>query len=272
MNRTKLDIYVSKISKKIFDWIENPITESVAFALAIIAIFFYFVSPHLPELNLKEGDLTNFGNFIEWFGVPYGLLIASVLVNVWTQFETTDREFDREADGVLALYNTCSLIADIKTRELINMILLHYAEHTRNRYSEEHINNTLKQIGEKRLVWIRKIIGELLLQDDKNEIVATELFRLVNKVIDDRGDRLAFAKQKMPKPVLALSFISSILWLLPFFTLSFSKPFIQILYIGGTTFVVASLMLIITDLDDPFHGTWRINHESWDDLVHKIKR
>lgn len=272
MKKFQVDNFFSNTYQRIFIWIENPITESIAFALTVIAIFLYLVSPHLSELNLQEGDLANFGNFIEWFGVPYGLLITLVLVNVWTQFETTNREFDREADGVFALFNTYSLISDIRTKKLVNTILYYYVKHTRNQYSEEYKNNTLKHIGEKRLIWVRQLTGNLLLQTDKNDILVAELFRLVNKVIDDRGDRLSFSKQRMPKPVLILSLISSILWLMPFFTLSFSDTFIQILYLGGTTFVVTSLLLIIVDLDDPFYGTWRINHDSWDELLLEIKK
>lgn len=273
MKKVSLD----RIYKFFVSFIDNPIAESAALALALIAAFYYFIYPKLPTLGFNEADLINFGNFIEWFGVPYGLLLAYVLVNVWTQYETTKREFDREADGILSLYNTCLVITDKPTQKLVNMILYYYVGHTKKCYAQEFAQdddgkgNTLRFIGGKRLNWIRRIIGNLVVHKTENEVLTTELFRLINKIIDDRGDRIAFSRQRLPGPVLLLSFIASFLWAMPFFSLSFSNPFIQFLYLGGVTFVITSLLLIIVDLNDPFNGSWQIRNDSWEKLYIEIK-
>ncbi|HJZ06101.1 MAG TPA: hypothetical protein VJ327_09705 [Patescibacteria group bacterium] len=228
--------------------------------------------PFLLWLNVTSNDYGNVQQFIEWFGVPYGLLLALVLVNVWTQHDTTDRAFDREADAILALYNTFCLIEDRRLEKSAATEIKKYIEHVRRFYTEEYKENQnrLREVGDDLLNDIRKLIGKLI-KRRKDKVITAELLRLVNELIDDRGDRLSYSKQRMPKPVLSLAIISSILWLAPFFVLKFESFLVGAFFLGGVTFVVVSILLIVYDLDFPFTGMWVIELDTWEDLLNKIK-
>jgi hypothetical protein len=196
------------------------------------------------------------------------LLLALVVVNVWNQFDTADRAFDREADAVLKVYDTFLLASN---RNLINKAkcFLHiYVKHVERHYYDEFENRTKASVGD--YILSKKIRGAvgLLLNSKvkKNEILATELLRLVNDLIDARGDRLAHTKQQTPIPVLMLSFVTSFIWLIPFFSLDFESLGLGIFFIGGVVLVVVSILFIIVDLDDPIGGTWDVNLDSWDEL------
>jgi hypothetical protein len=272
MERSQTNNLMSRIRiyQGLINLLDNSLTHGIAVALTIVA-FYLFLFPFLPKIALTESDLTTIGNFIEWFGVPYGLLLALVLVNVWTEFESTDRAFDREVDTIYALYNTFLLIADAKTKKYVYLCLYCYIEHVIANCKVEPKVQALKLRGDKLLNHIRKLTGRLVVQKKEYEVLTTELLRLVNKLIDFRGDRLSFSKQRMPKPVLYLSFISSALWLVPFFALSFGVPFVRIPYLVGVIFVIVSLLLIVMDLDEPFNGTWHINLDTWNEMLGKIK-
>jgi hypothetical protein len=279
INKSTKDI-ISKIFDALVEVINNPISTGIAFALAVIALYFRFLAPIVINYKLNQDDLTNIGNFIEWFGVPYGLLIALVLVNVWTQFDATDRSFDREFDAVNSLYHTYLFVSDIRIKKVVINKIYEYVKHVQENYNEEYkdeyvngkkYKTKMKKNGDLLLEDIRKQTGILILRENENGILMTELLRLVNELVDDRGDRLSFSRQRMPKAVMYLSYISSALWLIPFFTLSFSSPTIRILYLAGVTFVVISILLIVKDIDEPFSGTWGIEPKSWIELRNEIK-
>ncbi len=263
---------VSRAFWGIIDLIDNPIAIGFALALSIIPIYYYFILPFLSRLGLRDDDYKNIQQLIEWFGVPYALLLALVLVNVWKQFDETDRAFDREADAILALYNTFLLVSNKRLEKDVATNMIGYIKHVKDYYSEEceDKKSHYRNIGDEFLNQIRKLIGDLI-KKRGNKVLTAELLRLVNELIDDRGDRLAYSKQRMPKPVLFLSLIASFLWLAPFFVLKFSDFFVGIFLVAGVTLVVVSIILIVWDLDNPFGGTWVIHLDSWEELLNKIK-
>jgi hypothetical protein len=251
--------------------IDNPITRSFALVLVLISIFFYWAAPSISNLYLTVDDYTYIGNFIEWFGVPYGLLLALVLVNVWNQFDTADRSFDREADAILALYNTFQLCKDSVVESKIKEEVIGYIEHVLKFYNEEYKDSNEHSIeGFGILNNIRLSVGSLVPRKEF-DVLTSELLRLLNELIDDRGDRLSYSGQRMPRSVLVLSIFSSVLWLWPFFTLNFSNFYLKLFMVGGVALVVISIILIIVDLDDPFTGTWNVDIDSWKKLLSQIQ-
>jgi len=267
-----MDKLLSKIYQRIIYIIDNPISVSLSFAAITIPFYYYVALPFLVWLDIQPSDYANIQQFIEWFGVPYGLLLALVLVNVWTMYDTTERAFDREADAILALYNTFLLFGEKRLEKSINTTLKNYILHVINYYTEEYKEDksTYKTIGDTYLNDTRKLIGALI-KKKKERVITAELLKLINELIDVRGDRLSYSKQRMPRPVLFLSVIASIIWLAPFFALQFINFFVGALFIGGVTFIVVSILLIVYDLDYPFTGTWLIELDSWDDLQHKFE-
>jgi len=150
---------ISKIYSRIIDVIDNPITVSLSFAGVTIPLYYYILSPFLLWLNVAPNDYSNVQQFIEWFGVPYGLLLALVLVNVWTQHDTTDRSFDRESDAILALYNTFRLFEDQRLKKSVATKIKKYIGHVIRFYAEEYKENqdSLRNDGDDLLNDIREL-------------------------------------------------------------------------------------------------------------------
>ena len=170
---------ISNIYRRIIGVIDNPITVSLSFAGITIPIYYYILVPFLLWLNVSSNDYGNVQQFIEWFGVPYGLLLALVLVNVWTQHDTTDRAFDRESDAILALYNTFRLIEDPRLEKSAATKIKKYIEHVRRFYIKEYKENQnrLREVGDNLLNDIRKLIGKLI-KRKKDKVITAELLTL----------------------------------------------------------------------------------------------
>lgn len=256
--------YSKNLLKFLVDTFDTPIATGLAFALWIIPLHL------LLNIQITENDYENIKQFIEWFGVPYGLLMALVLVNVWTQFDQTDRAFDREADALLSFYNTSRMVLNKKIKNDINKALAHYIKHVNDHFSDEFNSKSFKHQGDNILNEIREQIGKII-KGKNNKELGVELLKLVNELIDDRGDRLSYSKQRMPSTVMSLSLITSFLWLAPFFFLNFENIWMEIFFLAGVTLTVVSILLIILDLDSPIGGTWGVNLESWEDLIEKIE-
>lgn len=218
-------------------------------------------------------------NFIEWFGVLYGILLPLILVRVWEQLDSIDREFDREADTVRILYNDLSYLEgkSAKIGNNIAILLRGYVQHIVENYTKEikNQNDGMENLGDERKVGdeilqtIREQFGDLIhpniMKTKVWEFLIPELFDRLNEIIDIRGDRIARASQRLFESLRLVALITSIMFIIPFYFAAFTSPtgVLDVILIIGVTLLVIFIYVIIEDLDEPFKGTWKITDESW---------
>jgi hypothetical protein len=258
-------------SQRVLNVLISPIVIGLYFVVYSVLIRF-FIYPRYAYLI--EPDATLIQSFIEWFGVAYGLFIALVLVNVWAQYDTTEREFDREADAIFMLYQSVRQVKDkgdpsTLKRKIIGKIK-EYVSHVTRNFEREHRRWTIKDAGDNILEDIRDLIGKLVHTREPDSITS-ELVKEFTQAVDLRGDRISHSKQHIPDPVWLISLASSILWLIPFYGLNFKSNAVALVLVGGVTLIVVAILVIIKDLDDAFEGTWRINISEWEILGDKIE-
>lgn len=259
------------IQNKILRFLNKPLF--IGFCFSSYAFFFrFYVYPKFAYLLTPDYQLIQ--SFIEWFGVAYGLFIALVLVNVWSQFETTEREFDREADAIFMLYESVKQVSESERtsgpKNEILRRLREYVRHVNDHYKQEHENLKMKATGDGILEGIRDSIGTLI-HTDEPQAFTSQLAREFNEAVDLRGDRIAHSKQHIPAPVWGISLWSSILWLIPFYGLNFQNDWVAIGLVGGVTAIVVAILFIIKDLDEPFDGDWGIKIDEWEILGEKVE-
>jgi ABC-type sugar transport system permease subunit len=93
---------MEKKGHKLIDII-SPFVIALIFSPWLIFLYLY-LSNYSLKLDINDQEFIK--GFIEWFGTAYGLFLALVLVNVWEQFGTVEREFDREVDALSMLLQT----------------------------------------------------------------------------------------------------------------------------------------------------------------------
>jgi hypothetical protein len=259
------------IKERVIDFLLSPIMIGLYFSG--YSILFRFLI-NLRFAYLIEADSLLIQNFIEWFGVAYGLFIALVLVNVWAQYDTTEREFDREADAIFMLYQSVRQVSkEGRAGELRGQItgkIKEYVTHVTTHFEHEHRNWTVKDTGDNILEDIRELIGELV-HTPEPEAITSQTVKEFSEASDLRGDRISHSRQHIPDPVWFIALASSILWLIPFYGLNFQSNAVALVLVGGVTLIVVAILGIIKDLDDAFEGTWRINIAEWEILGDKIE-
>lgn len=225
----------------------------------------------LPNIKIYSTDTTFFGSFIEWFGVLYGFLLPLILVRVWEQFDSIDREFDREADAVNILNENLNLMH--KTNEPLRIetsqLLQDYADHVIKYHNEEINDKEIRKMGNAILKQVREKFKHLLHTEDKNsrepDALISELIKNLDDIIDIRGDRIALSNQRLFEVLRTIALITSIIFLLPFYYVSFTAEsgVLNNMLVFGVTLLVILIYIIIDDLDEPFTGIWHIGTESW---------
>ena len=235
---------------------------------------------HFPEFATKDDRAFSLG-FVEWFGVFYGFFLPLLLVRAWEQLDTADREFDREADAIKVLLEDILLLddKDFLPFKLSMTFRLHlYCRHVWKRYEFEHLpeNSFLKAHGDNLIQGIRTGYKNLIYRGggdraDQLEPMTTELLERLNEAIDTRGDRISIFRQRLYESLRIVAIITSAIWLIPFYFLSYEVGIFGSLLKLSVTVLIILVLSIIDDLDQPFEGVWKVNTATWAEVLAESK-
>ncbi|MDZ7331921.1 MAG: DUF4239 domain-containing protein [candidate division KSB1 bacterium] len=235
------------------------LVSAAAMILAICLFVLLFLLARHEDIF--KADAPIIGNFIEWFGVLYGVLLALVVVEVWQKNSVLNNEIDREADALVLMLKTARFLNDregvrdlaIKTQQYAEMILAHK---TTDAFESQQAADRLDEI--------HRAIGKLIKTADPCPLpFANQLIYHINDAFDTRGDWIARAKVRMPTALQFLVFFASLVWVLGFFGLNITSDILAGILCGSATLTVSTILFIIVDLDDPKSGVWKAEFDSF---------
>jgi hypothetical protein len=269
---------------------------SYVLLIPIMVYLFKAVETIILEIESSYNIKINFASsqfasgFIEWFGVLYGILLPLILVRAWEQLDDIDREFDREADTVKILYSDLSFLRLNKSKhiETIFRLLQEYVVHVINNYRYE-VKDPIKEnklySGSKKspkvqgdeilenVRWeIKILLHSNILKAKEVEVLIPELIGKLNDIVDIRGDRIAYASQRLFESLRVVVLITSIVFVLPFYFVGFSaqSTYLDNILVTSVTFLVIFIYILIEDFDEPFGGTWKISDDSWKSILYDM--
>lgn len=229
-----------------------------------------------PEFITKD-DIELNKSFVEWFGVLYGFLLPLILVKAWEQFETLEKDFDKEADSLkVFIEDTMLLPSPLKDRKFkIVLTAIEYTRHIQARYIKESSNeDNAKKEGDTILNNLRSELSfffDTTNPANGNSPLVSQLLGQLNVIIDVRGDRISNSKQRLFSGLRTVAISTSYAWLIPFYFLDYELG----LYGDGLVFTVTALIVFvlhtIEDLDEPFYKKWRLDIDRWKDLENEFQ-
>lgn len=232
--------------------------------------------PQFISLNDRSFNI----DFVDWFGVLFGIITPITLVRLWEQFDEIDMEFDREIDALTIFFEDILFLTkkyDEFQRSLLHSVQI-YVNHVYQHIQKEYKDTATQQQGQDYLRNIRNISQEFAQSLNPSEgndgTVTKEFIRGIYEISDIRADRIALSQRHSFRGFRILIIFASLLWILPFYFLPQGADgttgiFSNILRVAVTT-VVILMLTIIEDLNDPFSGKWQINLTAWERLNEKI--
>lgn len=232
----------------------------VGWIIILLIACWLFMRINPLAMSLDENDNTILGNFIEWFGAIFGILIALVLVESWAKHSQINEELDKEADALTLLLKSSRALSDHALQEQMATRIRDYAEQTKEAGVEDSKD---RQEAIQLLDELHRDIVSILRDKSTPTPVMSEHLRLIHDVIDVRCDRIAHIQDRLKTPLWLVIFFTSAIWLFAFFTLQINSDVLAIFITGGALFTVSILLLIIKDIDGHRNGVWKANFDAF---------
>ncbi|RMG25357.1 MAG: DUF4239 domain-containing protein [Methanobacteriota archaeon] len=221
-----------------------PRFKTIAFYALIIGLYVLLLS-FADRLAIDSTDREVIGNTLEWFGVPYGVLLALVVVEAWRWNNLVTNEIDREADALVSMLKTARYIHNRKFLSTIARKLRDYAQAVLDsgNQNENRITRITGLLDD-----IHREVGTFIAGPSGSTILKGEMLRYVNEALDIRGDRLAHLEEKMHPALWFLLLFTSIAWTIGFFSLELNSKIVLVIISGVVMFTVFTIIYVVWDL------------------------
>jgi hypothetical protein len=215
-------------------------------------------------------DAEGIGALLQIVGTLYSVVYAFAIYVIWGQFTAVENEVLKESGALKDL-----LVFSHPFKESERDVTVR-AVRTYARAVAETEWGSLSAGGrsdktDKLFIGIISSITEMNPEHQRERVLHQQLLEIANQASCHRDERLAVSIKRMPRTLrLFVSFAAStILFLL--LLLSFRNLLLGALSVAIATALLYFAHFVLTDLDNPFEGTWNISAEPFAELATKFR-
>src|SRR6185295_3655423 len=97
--------------------------------------------------------------------------------------------------------------------------------------------------------------------------IYVQLLQIMNSASSHRAERISLSVKRMPRTLLALVMFSAIAILFLLFAFPFQNTLLGFISVAMTTALLFFAHFVLTDLDNPFDGTWNLSTVPFSELI-----
>ena len=220
--------------------------------------------------RLFDADAEGVGALLQIIGTLYSVVYAFATYVIWGQFAAVENEILKESGAWKDLILFSSGLTEARRDPIVRAVRGYARAVAESEWgmlsSGEDTERTDKLFSS-----IISSVIELKPDTDSDRITHEHLLTIANLASTHRDERLAISAKRMPRTLLLFVTVTAltILFLLFFF------PFHN-LALGMVAMAVATMLLffahfVLTDLDNPFEGTWNVDAKPFRDLATRYR-
>jgi hypothetical protein len=249
------------------------IPASVRFRVAKIiaaAAAFYFALHLLGFQKLFADDAEGIGALVQIIGTLYSVVYAFAIYVIWGQFTAVESEIQKESGALKDLLLFSQRFKET-VREPIVRAVKTYARAVAE--TEWRTLSAREETDKTDKLFSTVIFGvaEVKPEDDTGRILYQRLLEIANQASAHRDERLALSIKRMPQTLLLFVRLTASMILFLLFFFPFRNVALGVVSAAITTMLLCFAHFVLTDLDNPFEGTWNVGSEPFAELVTKFR-
>lgn len=225
----------------------------------------------LQTANLLT-DVGGLGTFVTVFGTLYGIMSAFIVFEVWAQYNKTSTLVDQEALGLERLFRLTLYFRDKKLTKQMKEVIEHYAAIVIRDNFQKLGSGTRNEEASRAFRKIAAVIRDIPFDDDHDAIVYDHLIDHYGALSETRTERIAHCLMRLPYLLRFFLYTTSGAAITVFIVMPFVNVWYHGFVVGVITFVIAMLLQLVEDLDNPFKGNWNINTDPFKRALGHIEK
>jgi len=237
----------------------------------MLAAAVIYLALHLAGFHkLFAEDAEGIGALLQIIGTLYSVVYAFATYVIWGQFAAVENEILKESGALkdLMLFSTALKEA---TRDPIVRAVRAYARTVAETEWGLLSRGESTERTDKLFSAIITSVIEATPEDDAERRAHQHLLSIANQASSHRDERLALSAKRIPRTLLIFVTMTALAIVFLMFFFPFHNLGLGMVSIALTTMLLFFAHFVLTDLDNPFEGTWNVQSRPFDDLATKYR-
>ncbi|MGD0569271.1 MAG: hypothetical protein ABSA78_12780 [Candidatus Sulfotelmatobacter sp.] len=226
----------------------------------------YFALHLLGFQRLFENDAEGIGALIQIIGTLYSVVYAFAIYVIWGQFTSVENEIQKESGTLKDLLLFSHQLKEAMREPIVRAVKTYARAVAETEWralsAGEQTGNTDKLFS----AVIYSVI-EMKPEEDTDRILYQRLLEIANQASAHRDERLALSAKRMPQTLVVFVTLTASIILFLLFFFPFRNPVLGAVSVAITTMLLFFAHFVLSDLDNPFEGTWNVGSEPFAELV-----
>jgi hypothetical protein len=220
--------------------------------------------------KLFENDAEGIGALIQIIGTLYSVVYAFAIYVIWGQFTSVENEILKESGALKDLIVFSQRLRESVREPIVRAVKTYARGVAETEWSALSAGEETAKT-DKLFFAVVASVTDVKPEDDTGRILYQQLLVIATQASSHRDERLSISAKRMPKTLLLFVTLtaSMILFLLLFFP--FRNIALGMVSIGITTMLLFFAHFVLTDLDNPFEGTWNADSKPFAELITKLR-
>jgi hypothetical protein len=223
---------------------------------------------------LASNNSHNWSIFYSVFGVLYAIIIGFLMLEALSKYNKLSELIAEEINNLQDIRDfTLFLNCDTKVIDKISVELSEYAKSVIDKEWQKMESGSKTEDCDttKELYEVLHAINNVDVSSKTDELALKIIMSKMAEVTTMRTKRLSVAQQKLPIQLKGLLYLMSTISVTGLIFLHVDSLFIHMFMVMSLLISVHLLHMIISDLDNPFKGSWSLTPELFIDFYEKIK-
>jgi len=239
-----------------------------AFGLIGLTVISFAVLQLSGLHNILSSDAEGIGVLVQIIGTLYSVVYAFATYVIWDQFAAVEDEIVKETGALKDLVLFSKPLKE-QARDPILRAVRGYARGVIESEWGVLSRGESTERTDRLFSVLISAVTEVKTCDDSECRLQSHLLQIASRASAHREERLAVSAKRIPRTLLL--FVTLTAFTIPFLMLLF--PFHN-LGLGMASIALATMLLlfahfVLTDLDNPFEGTWNVESVSFSNLASK---
>ncbi len=238
--------------------------------LLVAAAAIYAVLWLLGFQKFFLNDAEGLAALLQIIGTLYSVVYAFATYVIWGQFTAVENEIRKESGALKDLLLFSNRLKETVREPMVRAVKIYARAVVETEWST--LSNREKPEKTDRLFSdVVSSVTNIKPEDDNERLLYEQLLDIASQASAHRDERLAVSAKRMPQTLFLFVTLtaSTILFLLFFYP--FRNAPLGVVSVAITTMLLFFAHFVLTDLDNPFEGTWNAGSEPFGELITKLR-
>jgi hypothetical protein len=234
------------------------------------AVVLYLILRMTGFHKLFENDAEGIGALLQIIGTLYSVVYAFAIYVIWGQFTAVENEIQKESGALKDLLLFSQRLKETVREPMVRAVKGYARAVAETEWSALSAGEGVERT-DKLFSAVVFSVTDVKPEDDTERIVYQRLLEIANQASAHRDERLALSVMRMPQTLLLFVTLTASMILFLLFFFPFRNLALGLVAVAITTMVLFFAHFVLTDLDNPFEGTWNVASTPFAELIIKFR-